>query len=162
MDLSASYDSSSGITTFSAFTGNYLWLLSLVRDPVKSTFGVELPEDDGSITAPTTAVSISASSRGLQQLSVGLGGSWTASRIAQRLGITWAANDDLLTIAAPSVVYTPIPVSLAVTMQVDIPALGVSQMTSSLSLVSGGSMQLQVRVTSIYIHPVDSSDLQGW
>eukprot|EP00775_Hariotina_reticulata_P002339 gene2339-2647_t len=144
MDLSASYDFDSGTTTFSAFTGNYLWLLSLVRDPVKATFGVDLPEDDGSTTAPTTAVSMSVSSKGLQQLSVGLGGSWKASEISKRLGVSWAANDDLLTISAPSVVYSPIPVALAVTMQVDIPALGVSQMTSSLNLVSGGSMQLQL------------------
>eukprot|EP00775_Hariotina_reticulata_P007737 gene7737-7936_t len=144
MDLSASYNVKSKTMTFSAFTGNYVWLLSLVRDPVKSTFGVDLPEDDGSISVPTTAVAISVSSKGLQQLSVGLGGSWTASAIAKRLGVSWAASDDLLTISAPSVVYTPIPVSLTVTMVVDIPALGVSQMTSSLSVVSKGATQLEL------------------
>lgn len=144
MELSASYEVASKTAVFSASTGNQMWLLSLIKDPVKATFGVDLPVENVGGPTATTAVSMSVGQTGLQQLSVGLGGSYTAASISRTLGITWPVEDDMFVMRAPSVVYTVLPTNLAVTMEVDVPALGVQKMASSLVVQSAGMVQLQV------------------
>eukprot|EP00775_Hariotina_reticulata_P007089 gene7089-7302_t len=145
MDLAASYDFTSGTMTFSAFSGNYLWLLSLVSNSVKATFGLDLPAVDLSTSIRTSAVSLAVNRNGLQQLSIALDGSWSPSNMVQRLlGTSWPGADDLVVISSPSVVYTAIPLSLAISMQVDVPVLRVSEMVSSLTVISGGTVELQL------------------
>lgn len=144
MDLSASYEVESKTAVFTASTGNYMWLLNLIAQPVKATFGVDLPIDTVGETS-TTAVSMSIGETGLQQLSIGLGGSYTAASLTRTLGLAWPVSNDLFTIRAPSVVYTVLPTTLAVTMDVDVPALGVQGMASSLMVQPAGVLQLQVR-----------------
>jgi hypothetical protein len=121
-----------------------MWLLSLIKDPVKATFGVDLPVENVGGSTATTAVSMSVGQTGLQQLSVGLGGSYTAASITRTLGITWPVEDDMFVMRAPSVVYTVLPTSLAVTMEVDVPLLDVQAMASSLVVQPAGVVQLQV------------------
>lgn len=146
--MSVTYNTDTKSTAFTAHSGDYLYLMSMLADQVNSTFGVTLPFFEPSATpntaATTTAVSM-VFGNGLEQLSVGLGGTWTISKIASSIGLSWPLEDDLFSISAPSVVYTSLPTSFGVTMAVDIPALGVSKMTSSLLVQSNAAFSLQVR-----------------
>lgn len=117
--------------TATASGGSYMWLLSLVQEPIKCTFGVELPLDDISTSISTTAVSMTVSKTGLEQVSIGLsnpagGVAWYPSSLLQRVGVSWTGADDLLALYAPSVTYTTLPQSLQVTALVDIKALQAS------------------------------------
>lgn len=85
-----------------------------------------------------------SSSIGLKQVSVGLDGAWTIGALASKLNLTWPLPDGLMTIANPSVVYTVVPAALLVGMQVSIPSLNITNMTSSLTIQAGGSFTLDV------------------
>lgn len=143
------YEVSSKTMTATASSGNYMWLLSLVQQPVKATFGVDIPLDDNSVAVGTTAVSMTVGESGLQMVSLGLqppsGATWSPAGLLARVGVTWPLEGNPVTIYAPSVVYTTLPQSLQVTAQVDIPDLPVSRMTSSFMVQAGGTVSLRVR-----------------
>ena len=81
---------------------------------------------------------------GLQQVSVGLTGSWTASQLAGKLlGLSWPLADDLFTVSTPRVAWTLVPASFMAEALVDIPALRVSKTLASIAVQPGGGMQLQ-------------------
>jgi hypothetical protein len=145
MDLAAAYDRENRTLAFNASSGNYLWLLNGIADQAKATFGVTLPTYDASSTTATTAVSLLVDPTGLQQLSVGLGGSWTAGTLANTLGVSWPLDDGLFSVSTPSIVYTGLPLSLGITMGVDVPELNIANATTSLNVQPGNSLQLQVR-----------------
>lgn len=147
MDMQLTYNNNDKSVTFTAVSGNYRYLLALAQQQVAGAFGVTIPVPQKSAiesSSGTTAVRMIFRD-GLQELSVGLGGSWTASSIASAIGVSWPLEDDLFSISAPSVVFTNLPVALEISMLVDIPDLKVSRMTSALMLQPRGGLTLEVQ-----------------
>ncbi|KAF8072441.1 hypothetical protein HT031_000100 [Scenedesmus sp. PABB004] len=152
LSLGVAYDSAAKTAAFNAYAGNYLYLLALIRQEVVSTYGIALPDapspaDAFSASVPTitTSVVVATEPAGrLESLTLALGGSWTTASLASKLGMEWGMADDLLTVSNPAVVYERSPLSLAVAMTVNIPALGVANTTTTLRVTPGNSVELLV------------------
>lgn len=110
-------------------------------------FGVKLPLSGPAQPNPSSTLTASIAFSnvvGLQQIAVGLSGSWTAGQMASKIGLTWPLADDLFILSAPRLAWTLAPASLMAETLVDIPALGVSKTLASLAVQPGGGFQLQV------------------
>lgn len=127
------------------------------RAQVSTAFGVSLP-DGAPAPAPAPSApagggapvvtTLTASSDGIEGITVGLPGSFTLGALAQRFKLEWPGPDDLVSVSNPSLIYTQLPLALGATMSVSVPALGVSGALASLFVKPGGSgVQLTVRAS---------------
>ena len=147
LDMMVTYDADTKRVMFEALAGDYTYLLSLVQDPIQKTFGVTVPAPTAVALPsgpPVTSSVRVVYDKGLAEMSVGLSGSWTASTIANRIGLEWPIADDILNITAPTITYTSVPTAFGVSLTVDIPVLRVTGMASSLQVQRGGQMSLVV------------------
>jgi hypothetical protein len=127
--------------------GDFSYLLQLGAIELGRSFGVSVPEIKPS--PPDSAISASASLRvsdtvGLQQIAVGLQGSFTAGGMARKIGLPWPLADDLITISEPRVVYTVVPASFLLEAVLDIPLLRVHRHVATVVVQPGGNVELKV------------------
>ena len=134
-------------------TGDFTYLLQLGATELGKTFNIAVPSLSPS--APDTSKRSTGSllvsdTSGLQEISVGLQGSFTAGSMARKVGLPWPLADDLITISEPLVVYTIVPASFVLGVKLDIPLLQVDQQEAMVVVHAGGSVELQVgrRVSS--------------
>lgn len=148
LDITAAYDPAAEAVTLTLGGADFSFLLQLAEFEVASAFGVELPggEPVRSTTPSAATATIVASSYGIEEITVGLPGTWTLASLAARFKVEFPGADDLVTVTNPSLVYTTLPVALGATMEVAVPALGVTGAVATLALVpGGGGVELKVR-----------------
>ncbi|KAF8072442.1 hypothetical protein HT031_000101 [Scenedesmus sp. PABB004] len=167
LSFRVAYDSTAKTATFEASSGKYMYLLALVRQQLVDTFGVTLPDMsnpsdafNADVPTITTSVVVATEPAGLlKQMSLGLGGSWTAQKLATKFGFDYDMPNDLVTISNPSLVYVHRPMSLSFAMTVDIPLLGVSKTTTTLRVTAGKSVELLIHGTMRPVPQVAISDV---
>lgn len=147
LDLQLAFSSAEQTLTFTASTGNYLYLLTAVAKPLGGVFGVQVPAPSPNPKTDVATANLGmvyGIGQGIQQISMGLGGSWTVKQLTARLGYSWPLADDLFSLAEPSLTYTAAPAALELSLLVTIPAMNINSVNTVLGIASGPAIYLKV------------------
>ena len=128
------------------YAGDFSYLLQLGATELGRSFGMTVPEI--SPFPPDRAISASAS---LQQIAVGLQGSFTAGGMAAKIGLPWPLADDLGTITDPRAVYTVVPASFLLEAVLGVPLLRIHRHLATVVVRAGGHVELMVGVLELCI-----------
>ena len=151
LDLAFTYDTDTKRVTFSANSGNFLFLLDSLDDVLASSYKLQLattdaPEQD----MPANALSITASEgAGIESLSMSLAAETTAAALAQRFGFSWPMGESIV-LKNPAVSYQKSPLYLKFVLLLDIPAAQAQDLVTVMEVTAGPTLSLKVYIAGIH------------
>lgn len=132
--------------TYTASSGNLLFLLSSMATTISCTFGIDFPKisDPTSVNTITSNLTMVVETTfGIQMVHFGLGGNFGPTALAAKFGATWPLGDSLFTLKDPYIEYTALPSTLTLGFTITVPILNIKATTATMSIQRDG-IQLQV------------------